>query len=72
MARTTTRDFTPAAPTPLRRGYLCRHLMAEEVRLFGRYVKRQTVALWLLGVPAMIPIALTIRPPDAQRHRPGR
>jgi sulfoxide reductase heme-binding subunit YedZ len=32
--------------------------MAEEVRLFGRYVKRQTIALWVLGVPALIPILL--------------
>jgi len=61
MARTTTRDFTPAAPTPAKAGATSADTwMAEEVRLFGRYVKRQTVALWLLGVPAMIPIALTI------------
>jgi len=30
--------------------------MAEEVSLFGHYVKRQTIALWLLGLPALLPI----------------
>jgi methionine sulfoxide reductase heme-binding subunit len=34
--------------------------MAEEVRLFGRYVKRQTIALWVLGAPAAIPILFMI------------
>ena len=30
--------------------------MAQEVNLFGHYVKRQTIALWLLGLPALLPI----------------
>lgn len=30
--------------------------MAEEIVLFGRYVKRQTVALWVMGAPAFLPL----------------
>ena len=61
MARTTTRDFTPAAPAPAKAGATSADTwMAEEVRLFGRYVKRQTIALWVLGAPAIIPIAFMI------------
>jgi DMSO/TMAO reductase YedYZ heme-binding membrane subunit len=40
--------------------------MAGEVRLFGRYVKRQTIALWVLGIPAFTSIAL-ILPADISR-----
>jgi DMSO/TMAO reductase YedYZ heme-binding membrane subunit len=40
--------------------------MAGEVRLFGRYVKRQTIALWVLGIPAFVSIAL-ILPADISR-----
>jgi sulfoxide reductase heme-binding subunit YedZ len=59
MARTTTRDFTPAARAPAKAGpTFLDTWMAEEVRLFGRYVKRQTIALWVLGAPACIPILL--------------
>jgi methionine sulfoxide reductase heme-binding subunit len=30
--------------------------MAQEVSLFGHYVKRQTIALWILGSIALVPI----------------
>ena len=30
--------------------------MAEEIILFGRYVKRQTVALWIMGAPSFLPL----------------
>ena len=40
--------------------------MAGEVRLFGRYVKRQTIALWVLGIPAFTSIVM-ILPADITR-----
>ena len=40
--------------------------MAGEVRLFGRYVKRQTIALWVLGIPAFTSI-IFILPADISR-----
>jgi methionine sulfoxide reductase heme-binding subunit len=40
--------------------------MAGEVRLFGRYVKRQTIALWALGIPAFTSI-IFILPADISR-----
>ena len=40
--------------------------MAGEVRLFGRYVKRQTIALWVLGIPAFTSI-IFILPADITR-----
>lgn len=59
MARTGTRDPTATAPTSpnAKAGVTSADIwMAEEVRLFGRYVKRQTIALWVLGAPAFLPI----------------
>jgi len=41
--------------------------MAGEVRLFGRYVKRQTIALWLLGLIAFFPI-IFVAPADITRN----
>jgi methionine sulfoxide reductase heme-binding subunit len=35
--------------------------MAQEVRLFGRYVKRKTIALWIMGAPAFLPILFMSR-----------
>ena len=59
MARTGTRDPTATAPTNpnAKAGTTSADIwMAEEIRLFGRYVKRQTIALWVLGAPAFLPI----------------
>jgi DMSO/TMAO reductase YedYZ heme-binding membrane subunit len=62
MARTSTRDFTPAAPPPAKvRATTVDAWMAEEVRLFGRYVKRQTIALCVMGAPALLPILFMSR-----------
>jgi sulfoxide reductase heme-binding subunit YedZ len=62
MARTTSRDLAPAAPaTTKAKGTSVDAWMAEEVRLFGRYVKRQTVALWIMGAPALLPIIFMSR-----------
>jgi sulfoxide reductase heme-binding subunit YedZ len=58
MARTTTRD--PTAPATARATSVDAW-MDEEVRLFGRYVKRQTVALWIMGAPAFLPVLFMSR-----------
>jgi methionine sulfoxide reductase heme-binding subunit len=53
----TIRDRTTAAPIAHNlRTTSADAWMAEEVRLFGRYVKRQTIALCVLGAPAFLPI----------------
>jgi len=41
--------------------------MAGEVRLFGRYVRRQRIALWVLGIPAVLSIVF-ILPADISRN----
>jgi sulfoxide reductase heme-binding subunit YedZ len=62
MARTGTRGpATTAAVTTKRGGNAVDAWMAEEITLFGRYVKRQTVALWLLRVPALFPVLFIAR-----------
>jgi methionine sulfoxide reductase heme-binding subunit len=57
MARTTTKGpATTDARTTKRGGTAVDTWMAEEIILFGRYVKRQTVALWIMGAPAFLPL----------------
>jgi methionine sulfoxide reductase heme-binding subunit len=55
MARTITRG-PETAPMVGKRSGKVDAWMAEEVILFGKYVKRQTVALWIMGVPAFLPL----------------
>ena len=64
-AMVATRDTITTAPPGGKSGVDA--WMAEEVRLFGRYVKRQTIALWLLGIPAFTPEVL-ILPADISRN----
>jgi sulfoxide reductase heme-binding subunit YedZ len=57
MARTTTNGpATADVGTAKRGGNTVDAWMAEEIVLFGRYVKRQTVALWIMGAPAFLPL----------------
>ena len=61
MARIATRAPIRAAPESAKAGATrVDAWMAEEVRIFGRYIKRQTIALWILGAPAFLPIIFTI------------
>jgi sulfoxide reductase heme-binding subunit YedZ len=63
MARLGTRDPATTAPTTPKAKVGVSSVdawMAEEVRLFGRYVKRQKIALWILGAPAFLPILFAI------------
>ena len=61
MARITTRDPAAAAAATANTGVTPADAwMAGEVRLFGRYVRRQTIALWVLGAPALIPILFMV------------
>jgi methionine sulfoxide reductase heme-binding subunit len=63
-----TRDTFDTAPASLKAGTTALDAwMAGEVRLFGRYVRRQTIALWLLGIPALTPEIL-ILPADISRN----
>jgi len=63
-----TRDTITTAPPSRKAGATALDSwMAGEVRLFGRYVKRQTIALWVLGIGAFTPIVL-IAPADITRH----
>ncbi len=66
MARIGTRDPTTAAPTT-RKAPAAKAgptsvdaWMTEEVRLFGRYFKRQTIALWVMGAPAFLPVIFAL------------
>jgi DMSO/TMAO reductase YedYZ heme-binding membrane subunit len=34
--------------------------MAEDIMLFGHYVKRQTAALWIIGAPAFLPMVFML------------
>ncbi len=62
MARTTTRGPNAIAPAAAKaRTSSVDAWMAEEVRLFGRYVERKKVALWVLGAPAFLPILFMSR-----------
>jgi DMSO/TMAO reductase YedYZ heme-binding membrane subunit len=63
-----TRDTITTAPPSRKAGVTALDAwMAGEVRLFGRYVKRQTIALWVLGIGAFTPMVL-IAPADISRH----
>jgi DMSO/TMAO reductase YedYZ heme-binding membrane subunit len=62
-----TRDNFATAPPSRKAGATALDAwMAGEVRLFGRYVKRQTIALTVLGIPAFTSIML-ILPADISR-----
>lgn len=51
----------PAGAVNSRTGITAADLwMAQEVRLFGRYVRRQKIALLIMGVPALIPPFLIV------------
>src|SRR5690349_9783278 len=56
MARTSTRGPETTPVSAKRGASAVDSWMAEEVVLFGRYVKRQTVALWIMGAPAFLPL----------------
>jgi len=57
----TIRDRATAAPVaPKIRATSVDTWMDTEVRFFGRYVKRQTIALCVLGAPAFLPILLAL------------
>jgi sulfoxide reductase heme-binding subunit YedZ len=61
MARIATRAPIRTAPESVKAGATRLDAwMAEEVRIFGSYIKRQTIALWILGAPALLPIIFTI------------
>jgi methionine sulfoxide reductase heme-binding subunit len=56
MARTSTRGPATTPVSAKRGASAVDSWMAEEIVLFGRYVKRQTVALWIMGAPAFLPL----------------
>src|SRR5215469_7664652 len=57
MARAITKGpATTDARTAKRGGSTADAWMAEEIVLFDRYVKRQTVALWIMSAPAFLPL----------------
>jgi sulfoxide reductase heme-binding subunit YedZ len=50
-----------AAPTTTKRGGKAVDAwMAEQTTVFGRPVKRQTVALWIMGAPAFLPLIFMV------------
>ena len=68
MVRATARDTIITAPPDAKSGRApIDSWMAGEVRVFGRYVKRQTIALWLLGLVALFPM-IFVAPADITRN----
>jgi methionine sulfoxide reductase heme-binding subunit len=60
MARTSTRGPETTPVSAKRGASAVDSWMPEEIVLFGRYVKRQTVALWIMGAPAFLPLLLML------------